>query len=99
MTRDPGLQPERTRLAWRRTTLAVGAVAALAARLALQRGTPLGLLGLFAAVGLWLAVLAVSHRRIQAMAPTRPAAAGRSLPAYALIIAGYAVLGVFLVIW
>jgi hypothetical protein len=93
--RDPGLQPERTRLAWRRTALGATGISLLAARLALVEGAPLGLL---AAVALWLAVLVVGQRRVTALAPARPAAAGRSLPALALIVVGYAVLGLLLVV-
>ncbi|MFS8477390.1 MAG: DUF202 domain-containing protein [Micromonosporaceae bacterium] len=99
--RDPGLQPERTRLAWRRTALAVTGVALLAARLAVQRVTPVRLLGLVAVAALWAAVLAVSHHRVRALAPPRPAPgdpSGRALPALALIVTGYAVLGVLLVL-
>lgn len=68
--RDPGLQPERTRLAWRRTTLACTVVAVLAARQAAADAAP--------AVGLtlltWLGFLAVAHRRVTAMEAARPAA-------------------------
>ncbi|NGN66636.1 DUF202 domain-containing protein [Streptomyces sp. A7024] len=70
--RDPGAQPERTRLAWRRTTLSFAIVAVLAVRLALhQEGSAAAAVG--AALGLLalVAFLAVAQRRIRAV--DRPA--------------------------
>ncbi|MFD7612123.1 DUF202 domain-containing protein [Streptomyces sp. NPDC059828] len=82
--RDPGLQPERTRLAWRRTTLAFTVAAVLAARQVVHheeiRGGDLVALGLSALV--WLGFLTVAHRRIGAMATARPP--GAMPPAQAL---------------
>lgn len=57
---DPGLQPERTELAWRRTALALGVGSLVAARLlpeAFQHAAwPfVGLAGLVAATVLWVA--------------------------------------------
>lgn len=60
---DPGLQPERTELAWRRTALAVAIGSLLSLRvlpLALPATTEAwgfapGILGLLAACGIWLA--------------------------------------------
>ncbi|MFF6782259.1 DUF202 domain-containing protein [Streptomyces sp. NPDC012510] len=73
--RDPGLQPERTRLAWRRTTLTGAAVAVLAAKSALHAGpsAPGVMAGALCAV-LWLGLLGLAHRRIGALAGPRPAA-------------------------
>ncbi|MGP2437489.1 DUF202 domain-containing protein [Streptomyces sp. JW3] len=76
--RDPGLQPERTRLAWRRTTLAGAVVAVLGAKTALSGGAS----GVSVAGGalvclLWLGVLFLAHRRIVAVAASnRPPALG-----------------------
>ena len=66
MIRDPGLQPERTALAWRRTSLAMAANAFLVVRSAMQtRKSTLLLLGIALGVAA-LALLAVGfHRRRQ----------------------------------
>ncbi|MFD6276506.1 DUF202 domain-containing protein [Streptomyces sp. NPDC060209] len=72
--RDPGLQPERTRLAWRRTTLACTVVALLAVRQALHSGVT-GAAALAVALSLlaWLGFLAVAHRRVTGMGTAEPA--------------------------
>ena len=65
---DPGLQPERTELAWRRTALALGAGSLVALRLLpVAFGHPawafLGVAGLAIAAALWLA----ARRRYRAV--------------------------------
>ncbi|NBM16225.1 DUF202 domain-containing protein [Streptomyces sp. GC420] len=73
--RDPALQPERTRLAWRRTTLTVTVVAVLAVRQAAHQGlTPPRVLGVALGALLWLAFLLVAHRRIEGLDSPRPGA-------------------------
>ncbi|KMO97110.1 DUF202 domain-containing protein [Streptomyces roseus] len=71
--RDAGLQPERTRLAWRRTTLACSVTAVLALRTALRgSGSPVEVLGAAVIVLIWLAFLGVAHRRVRQLAAARP---------------------------
>ncbi|MBD0712188.1 MULTISPECIES: DUF202 domain-containing protein [unclassified Streptomyces] len=71
--RDPGLQPERTRLAWRRTTLSFTVVAVLAVKVGIQDGTtPLAMTGLALSALVWIGFLAVAHRRIRSLSPARP---------------------------
>ncbi|MFI7292378.1 DUF202 domain-containing protein [Streptomyces sp. NPDC050121] len=98
--RDPGLQPERTRLAWRRTTLASTVVAVLALKAALHDGASVpGILAGALACGLWLAFLLLAHRRIHALAATSSPAAltPRHATAAALCAVATAVCAVALV--
>ena len=77
MTRDPGLQPERTALAWTRTSVAMGMNALLVVRMGAQSEDRSVM-----ALGLVLAVVALTlfgaghyrHRRLRrsAMAPPTP---------------------------
>ena len=67
--RDPGLQPERTRLAWRRTTLSSTVAAVLAAKASLHDGAHTeGIIVCALCCALWLAFLTVAHRRIRTLA-------------------------------
>jgi uncharacterized membrane protein YidH (DUF202 family) len=69
--RDPGLQPERTRLAWRRTTLSGTACAVLAVKTALHGGpSPAGLVACTLCCALWLGLLHLAHRRIRTLTAT-----------------------------
>ncbi|WP_030294272.1 DUF202 domain-containing protein [Streptomyces katrae] len=71
--RDAGLQPERTRLAWRRTTLACSVTAVLALRQALRgSGSPVEVVGAAVIVLIWLAFLGLAHRRMRQLAAARP---------------------------
>jgi uncharacterized membrane protein YidH (DUF202 family) len=73
--RDRGLQPERTRLAWRRTTLSWAAAAVLAMRQALRgHGGALPVIVVSLVALAFLAFLLLAHLRIQRLAAARPAA-------------------------
>ncbi|MDJ1134400.1 DUF202 domain-containing protein [Streptomyces iconiensis] len=74
--RDPGAQPERTRLAWRRTTLTCAVAVALAVRVAVVRGTAVAVLAAALGALAWLALLLGAHRRIGRLAETQPVTMG-----------------------
>ncbi|MFD6417667.1 DUF202 domain-containing protein [Streptomyces sp. NPDC060194] len=98
VVRDPGLQPERTRLAWRRTTLACTVAVVLAAKQGLMHDA--GALTEPAAAGLsvvaWLVFLAVAHRRMRMLSTARPRPMGaRTARAAAGCALALAVFGAF----
>lgn len=96
---EAGLSPQRTRLAWRRTLLAVTVVALLCVRLAISVGSGVARpLVAAAAMLVWLVALVVTSRRMRALTASRPGAAGRALPLAAIVCLGYAVLGAILIL-
>ncbi|CAL9285017.1 MULTISPECIES: DUF202 domain-containing protein [unclassified Streptomyces] len=95
--RDPGLQPERTRLAWRRTTLSCTVAAVLAARQSVHGGdvSAAGLLGAGLSLLVWAVFLVVAQRRIAALGRHRPRPLGVrgavAAAACTVALAGFAV--------
>lgn len=99
---DPGLQQERTSLAWRRTTTAFLVAGLVLARLALEESVPVAVLTLIAssAAG-WLVVAAWRDRR---WAPD-PARVGfrlvrdGRLPAFASAVCAGLCVSVVVLVW
>lgn len=90
---DPAAAAERTRLAWRRTELAAGVVALLAARPALRPGAgPVPWLVAAAALAGWAALAGLGYRRARHLRAARPRPGHRTVPACALLAAALAVL-------
>jgi uncharacterized membrane protein YidH (DUF202 family) len=92
--RDAGASAERTRLAWRRTGLSATAVGLLAARPAFKphAGMPAALIAAAAMIG-WALLVGLANRRAAGLSARPPRPGGRSITAYALVSAIFAVLG------
>jgi Domain of unknown function (DUF202) len=91
---DHGASVERTRLAWRRTGLSATAVGLLAARPALRpdAGVAAWLIAA-AAMTAWALLIVLAYRRVRGLRTLPPAPGRRTVPAYALTAAAFAVLG------
>ncbi|MEU9037134.1 DUF202 domain-containing protein [Streptomyces sp. NPDC048352] len=98
--RDAGLQPERTRLAWRRTTLACSVTAVLALRQALHgTGSRVEVAAAAVIALIWAAFLWVAHRRVRRLAgPRPPALAPRVALGVVLCSVGLAVFAMALIV-
>ncbi|WP_432835948.1 DUF202 domain-containing protein [Dactylosporangium sp. CA-092794] len=91
--RPPGVQAERTQLAWRRTLISMSAVALLLARLAVVHLESLPSACALAAIGLaWSGAVAITLRRIRDVATP----IGRSVPAFVTLILLYCAMGTLL---
>lgn len=94
---DPGLQPERTALAWRRTLLALAVGALVSVRVLPGVLGPwtvaTGLAGVGAAAGLWFASSRRSRAAVGAFRVGAPLPGGLLLAAVALLTAAGAALG------
>lgn len=98
--RVAGVPVIRTALAWRRTALAFGVVALLAARLALTSGGSVAAaVGCVAAAGVGcVAVTVVVRRRLAALHRGDTSPSGRVLLLCAFATVGYALVGIVLMI-
>jgi hypothetical protein len=85
-----GHQAERTRLAWRRTTLATTGVSLLGAHLAIDRAAWLSLATLLAA---WLTTVTVSQARISDLAAEQYGGVHRPVSITALLGLSLALIG------
>jgi hypothetical protein len=95
---NEGSSADRTRFSWRRTVLAITAVALLTIRVAVHDDpSAADAIAIVAVCAGWFIALRLAQRRIRAMAKRQPPEIGRSLPAMALLVAGFAILGIALV--
>jgi uncharacterized membrane protein YidH (DUF202 family) len=98
VTGPPAVAAERTRLAWRRTSLSALAVPLLAgAKVVIASPTTPRLLGVAAMTVAWLGIAAVAHPRMQSLRRGSPVAAMRTPALVALWVTAFAMLGTLLI--
>ena len=88
-THDGGQPAGRTRLAWRRTTLAASVIALLAMGQVLSGGARPAVVAVLVAVG-WAGLLLAARSRIRALRAARPTAPHHTPAALALLTAAIA---------
>jgi uncharacterized membrane protein YidH (DUF202 family) len=100
MADDHGASAERTRLAWRRTGLSATAVGLLAARPAFDPAAG-GVKWLIAALAMagWATLVSLAYRRAHGLDEQPPRPGRRTITAYAVVTAAFAVLGGLVVIF
>ncbi len=91
---DAGASIERTRLAWRRTGLSASAAALLAVRPAFRPHPGAAtILVTVAMTAAWAALVVLGHRRTRTLEDRPPRPVHRTIPLYAMIAIGMALIG------
>ena len=97
--RDPGMQPERTALAWRRTGFSATAVTTLLAHRAADHAGVGTVLPVLAAACVVLVSVWVSYRREHTLARDHPEPSQRSLAIIAALVAASASVAAVTELW
>jgi len=97
--RDPGLQAERTALAWRRTGFSATVVTAILAHRAAEHGGFANVIAVLAAASVVLVSAWVSFRRERTLTVPRPEPSRTSLTITAVSVSGSAAISAITLLW